>query len=231
MTIVPAVLPSSRAELERKLRVLGRIPLVGAVQIDVVDGKFASPASWPYTAPHELEDMCARGSALQRFGHREYEIDLMCLDPLRAIASWLALGASRLTLHAESTPDLPRLIQSIRSQYGSDFSLGLAIGIASDLTLLESSVEHAAYVQCMGIARIGRQGQPFDERVYEKVRRLSARYPHLPLQVDGGVSLINGKKLLALGASRLVVGSAIAGAQNPAEAVAAFSALETPYGV
>jgi pentose-5-phosphate-3-epimerase len=44
--IVPAILPTSRDDLDEKLlRLHG---LVDAVQVDVVDGRFVTPASWPY---------------------------------------------------------------------------------------------------------------------------------------------------------------------------------------
>ncbi|MEK7204511.1 MAG: hypothetical protein AAB254_03290, partial [candidate division NC10 bacterium] len=48
-----------------------------------------------------------------------------------------------------------------------------------------------------------RQGQPFDERVFEKIRIFHSRHPNVALQVDGGVSLANAKKLVALDVSTL----------------------------
>ena len=46
--IVPAILPKSLEDLEQKLTVLSGVAT--SVQIDVVDGKFVSPASWPYAS-------------------------------------------------------------------------------------------------------------------------------------------------------------------------------------
>ena len=51
------------------------------------------------------------------------------------------------------------------------------------------------------------------------------------MQVDGGVSLANAKQLVALGVGNLVVGSGILRASDPASAIAAFEALQSPYGV
>ncbi len=235
--IVPAVLPSSQKELEEKLALFVQIPSVSRVQIDVVDGKFATPASWPYTAPQEFNGMVQKGEMLPHLDRFEYEIDLMCLDADRVADVWLSLGATRLTFHAESTTDLPRLLASVRKRYGGgDFasgiiSYGVALNIASELALIEPCLEEIEYVQFMGIARIGKQGQPFDERVCEKVRVFHNRYPKLGLQVDGGVSLNNAKKLIALGVSNLVVGSSILRSKNPAFEVAKFEALQTSFGV
>ena len=112
--VVPAVLPSSLKDLEEKLGRFARIPSISRVQIDVVDGRFATPASWPYTAPKELAAMLARGEMLPELDHVSYEIDLMCHDADQAAGAWLALGATRLTFHTESVLNLPRLLASAR---------------------------------------------------------------------------------------------------------------------
>lgn len=229
--IVPAVLPSSEQELEEKIELFSRIPSVSRAQIDVVDGKFASPACWPYVAPQELNDRVRRGLMLPHLDRIEYEIDLMCFDAERAVKAWLALGATRLTIHAESAISLPRLLASIRDQYGSFISFGLALNIASKLSLLEPCLGEIEYVQFMGIARIGQQGQPLDERIFEKVRAFRNRHPELSVQVDGGVTLENAKKLAALGVSNLVVGSGLLRARDPAVAFEEFEAVQSSYGV
>mgnify|MGYP001574385019 CR=1 FL=1 len=238
--VVPAVLPSSHKDFDEKLTLFASLPLVSRVQIDVVDGKFATPASWPYNAPEELRNMVKRGGTpsgvpmremLPQLDRIEYEIDLMCFDAERVAEEWLALGATRLTFHAESTSDLPRLLASARQRYGSIVSYGIALNVMSDLALIEMNLSEIDYVQFMGIARIGRQGQSFDERAYEKVRIFHLRHPAFPIQVDGGISLTNAKKLLALGVSNLVIGSTILRAHDPVAAVEAFEALQSSYGV
>jgi len=230
--IVPAVLPASKEDLDEKLASLATIPAVSRIQIDVVDGRFVPPASWPYFAkatkgtPYpELEDMVKRGDMLPHLDRIEYEIDLMCLDVGSAAGAWLALGASRLTFHAETAADLPQFLAGARKRYGGIVSFGLALNVESDLALIEPVLDGIEYVQFMGIARIGRQGQPFDERVLEKVRVFRARHPDVPVQVDGGVSLVNAQKLFALGVTNLVVGLAILRASSPAAALAELEAL------
>lgn len=236
--VVPAVLPSSHEELEEKLALFAQIPSVHRVQIDVVDGRFAAPASWPYTNHHELHHLIEKGEMLPYLDRIAYEIDLMCLDAEKASEEWLALGATRLTFHAESATDLPRVLASARKRYGAGdgfvsdlISFGCALNIASDLALIEPCLSEIEYVQFMGIARIGRQGQPFDQRVFEKVRAFHSRHPEVPLQVDGGISLPSARQLVALGVTNLVIGSNILKAKDPAEVVAAFEDLKGSYGV
>ncbi len=242
--VVPAVLPTSREDLEKKLASFAQIKAVSRVQIDVVDGRFASPPSWPYSVkasqdtPYfakatqsELEVMVKNGEMLPYLDRITYEIDLMCTDAEHATEAWLALGATRLTFHAESTTDLGRLLSFASKRYGDLAHLGIALNLASDLALTEPYLGTVSYVQFMGIARIGRQGQPLDERVFEKIRVFRERHPDIPVQVDGGVSLLNAKKLIALGVSNLVVGSALSRARDTAAVLARFEELQSPYGV
>ena len=230
--VVPAVLPSSREDFEQKLALFTSIPSVSRIQIDVVDGRFATPVSWPFTAPMDLRTMAAKNEMLPELDRIAYELDLMCFDAPHAALDWLALGASRLTFHAESATDLPRLLASARMRHGSDLiSFGLALNTVTDLAIIEPCLDDIQYVQFMGIARIGRQGQPFDDRVFEKVRTFYARHPDIPVQIDGGVSLESARELVTLGVSNFVIGSAIMRASDPAAAITEFEMLETPYGV
>jgi len=236
--VTPAVLPSSRVELEEKLALFARIPKVSRIQIDVVDGKFATPASWPYTAQKELEAMVRKGEMLPHLDRIGYEIDLMCLNAERSAADWLALGATRIVFHVESTTDISRLCASACKRFGAGdgfapglISFGLALNIATDLALLEPCLGEIEFVQFMGIAQIGRQGQPLDRRIFDKVHTFRTSHPEIPVQVDGGVTLANAREFTALGVTNFVVGSGILRAADPVKAFAAFEELENPYGV
>lgn len=235
--IVPAVLPTSRKDLDEKLETLTRISTVSRMQIDVVDGKFVTPASWPYTAPRELRERVTRKEMLPCLERVTYEIDLMCFDAEQALDVWLALGASRFTFHTESIIDLARFLKAVRARYGCGaiscdlISIGLALNIESPLSLVEPYLDQIDYVQFMGVARIGRQGQPFDRRALDKVRLFRKQHPQFEIQVDGGVSLASAQALIALGVSNLVVGSAIVRASDPASAIEKFEMLQTPFGV
>ncbi len=234
--VVPAVIPSSRQELWEKLELFSKIPSVSRIQIDVVDGRFASPASWPYTAPEEMQKILLEGEMLPQLHEIEYEIDLMCIDAERAAGNWLALGASRITFHAESSTNLLGLLDSVKKKYGSNgfsslVSFGIAINIESDLVLIKSVLDEIEYVQFMGITKIGKQGQLFDERVFEKIRTFHSRHPEIPVQVDGGVSHRNAAELVKLGVSNLIIGSALVRGGSPSAAIAKFEELKSSFGV
>lgn len=236
--VVPAVLPTSKRDFEEKLALFASWPAVSRVQVDVVDGRFVPAVSWPYTSPKEFTEMVERGELLPHLDHIGYEIDLMCAEAERAAELWIALGATRLTFHAESATDLPRLLSYVRTRYGTSVgfasglvSFGIALNVGSDMALIEPCLSEVEYVQFMGIRDIGRQGQPFDEMVIDKVRTFRAKHPSMPVQIDGGVSLHVAEKLVALGVTNLIVGSALLRAKNPIEVLKAFEELESPFGI
>jgi ribulose-phosphate 3-epimerase len=234
--IVPAILPVSQEDLEKKLaRLRG---YVDAVQIDVIDGRFASPACWPYSnGTHEFAAEVEKGETLPYFGEFHFEMDLMVADPDEVTGIWIAAGAERLVLHVESSNYLPRAITDLEVKYGhaKDFasellSIGLGINLQSDLSIIEPYLDTADFVQFMGIASIGKQGQPFDEGVVQKIVAFKKKHPTVPIQVDGGVSLRTAPELLSAGVDRLIVGSALWNAPDIANELRLFEELVQEYG-
>ena len=59
----------------------------------------------------------------------------------------------------------------------------------------------------------------YDVHALHLLERLRLRYPDLPLQVDGGVTLDNVHSIVKAGATRLVVGSAIFKTDDPITAI------------
>lgn len=235
--IVPAIIPTSKADLAEKLSRFSGV--CEEVQIDIVDGVFAKPASWPYREdPSEPSRMLAEGELFPHAGEFRFEIDLMSGDPESSAGSWIELGATRLTIHAASTRYLSRFMANARSLYGHDkdfapglITLGLAIGAQTDTTLLEPYLKDIDYVQFMGIRTIGHQGEPFDRGVLARISAFKKKYPKIPVTVDGGVTMENAPELLRAGVSRLVVGSAIWKTTDPIAAYHALDALTTTHGI
>ena len=238
-TIVPAILSTTREDLEKKLATLDGLAM--SVQIDVIDGKFAAPPTWPYVDAKQVGVPVFSSGTGEMFpypGQLEYEIDLMVASPEEVIGAWIEAGASRITIHAESAKDLAKVFEEIRLKYGHEknfvpglLSIGLAINIETEIALIEPYLDSVDYVQFMGIAKIGRQGGAFDSRVIRKIATLHAKYPDMPIQVDGGVSLDTAPLLLKAGVKRLIVGSGIWKTINPIESIQRFTALAQEFGL
>ena len=235
--IVPAVLPLSREDLETKLGSF--VGLVDAVQIDIVDGAFASPASWPYTnGAKEFAAFAASGANFPHFADFKFEIDLMAGNPETVIGSWIALGASRITVHVESTTYLPKIVSDFNEKYGHEkgfaldlLSFGFAIGMQTDVGFLEPFLTDLDYVQFMGIDSIGKQGMPFDPAVVDRIRAFKKKHPDMKVQVDGGVTLETAPALLDAGVDRLIVGHALRDAPDLPKALKEFNELTEKYGL
>ena len=215
------------------------LPGVDYVQIDAVDGTYAKPACWPYTGsgPAEFSDWVARGKTLPCYGPLLFDIDLMVADPGKVAGDWIALGASRLTFHLESVTDLRPIIERVRADYGHDkgfttelLSIGVAINTTTDVGRLAPYAGMIDYVQCMGIAHIGRQGEPFDPRVLEKIRQVRRRYPDLAIQIDGAATRSTAPRLLHAGADRLIVGHDLIGAADMVGRYTLLTNMAQEYG-
>jgi len=230
--ILPSILVRTKAEIEEKLRLL--TGLADIVQIDIVDGILASPPTWPYAVDGGV---LAPDWDIHEMGEFRFEIDLMVREPKEAISAFLHAGAGKLVVHLESTSDVTGVINELEERYGRDkefspelLSLALSVSLDTDVALLEPHLARIDYVQFMGIARIGQQGIPFDERVLTKIASFKKMHPDIPVQVDGGVSLETAPKLLAVGAERLVVGSALWKSEDVPHTLHMFNELLLEYG-
>lgn len=216
--IVPAIIPKSAAEI---LELLPRLRFAPEIHVDVVDGQFVPYTSWPYSpvgVPTEVR------SETDKF---TLEVDLMVADPLLAADTWLQAGADMLVFHTEHiTPEvLNRFAESTK------ISIGIAVVNDTPLEVLETYLEAVDYVQLMGIAKVGAQGQPFDERILARITELKKRYPNLTISIDGSVNQKTIARLAQAGADRFICGSAIVGASNPHTAYLELQTLVSEFKV
>lgn len=214
ITIVPAIIPQSEASLQKSLDIVQ--PCTRSVQIDIVDGRFVPSVSWPY-----LGD-CVIGDLKPIIASYDVEFDLMVEQPELVCEEYVSAGASRVVIHIESVEDIEPIV-ALKRRY--DFKLGLSLNNDTDIAYLMKYRPYADYIQCMGIARIGTQGNPFDERVLSRITFLREMYPEMEIAVDGSVHHETLPKLINAGATRFAVGSAILKAQEPCEAYHALLAL------
>lgn len=234
--IVPALLVQNENELKEKLAKI--IDVVSDIQIDVIDGKFASPPSWPYTETYTEFTRYAQQEKILPYCEKFHiEADLMVTDITESAIIWSAVGASRIILHATNIADIESTLSQLEKRFGykkdsapSIISIGVAFTVEDDTASLDTIINRINFVQCMGIVHVGRQGEPFDERVPNLVRLLRSRYPDMPIQVDGGVSLETAPALLSAGAHRLIIGSALWKAPNVIERIHKFEEVVQQYG-
>lgn len=208
--IIPAILPKSFNGLEGNLsRIRG---VARAVQIDVCDGVFVPNTTWPYADRAVFETIISEKEGLPFWEDFDFEIDLMVQFAKADALEWVQAGAARIIVHVESEDahDALEALQEFRSlDGGPGIEVALAISLDTPIEKLESLVQYGSEIQVMGIARIGFQGELFDERAIARVRELKQLYPDFTIGVDGGVTLGIVGVLVEAGATRIAVGSAL----------------------
>jgi len=207
--IIPAILPRDFGEIEEKIQhILGQAK---TVQIDICDGHFVPNATWPYRKEDDnFARMLTEDKGMPNWDEIDYEFDLMVKKPIEVIEDWVKVGASRIIIHVESE-GVDTAIASLKDRV----EIGLALNVETPIEIIEKYKNDIGFVQCMGIDRIGFQGQEFDNKVIEKIKEIRTKYSDIIISIDGGVSFENAKNLIDTGANRLVVGSAIFEAENP----------------
>ncbi|MBI5004924.1 MAG: hypothetical protein HZC04_01930 [Candidatus Lloydbacteria bacterium] len=206
--IIPAIMPKNIHDIEAHVR---RVEgLVGTVQIDVMDGVFVPSIDWPYLlgeSEQVFNDMVEGNFLFKHIGNVQFEIDLMVANPSPHALDWALAGAHRIIFHIESIEDDGAIFDELPKDGLKE--VGLALNTDTPNEAVEAFIHKIDFIQCMGIAKIGYQGQSFDERVLDKLKDFRRRFPELVLSVDGGVSIETAPRLLKAGANRLVSGSAI----------------------
>jgi ribulose-phosphate 3-epimerase len=177
-------------------------------QFDVGDGHFVEPVT---IGPIVLQSI----SPLVRERGGVLDVHLMTEHPERHFRAVAEAGGHSVTFHVEAVDDVTRIAAQARE-------LGLATGLAfKPGTEPEEAAAVAAPVDivlCMSI-HPGYSGQKFMPEALDRVRRLRELLPdEKPIQVDGGVGLENVHPLREAGASLLVSGSSIYGADDPGTA-------------
>lgn len=218
--IIPAIMPKDYEHLDEMMSLfVGVVPMV---QLDIMDGKFVPARTWPYPKDTHFDAIVSEEEGMPRWEDIDFEVDLMVSDPDAAVPKWVSAGASRIIVHVESMKDFEKIRSAVPEGL---LELGLAINTTTPISAIEPYIDRIDFVQCMGIEKIGFQGQLFDERVLENVRALRAKYPELPISIDGSVNFDTARRLVDAGATRLVSGSAVLEADDFTQAIAELENL------
>ncbi|MFZ3020414.1 MAG: hypothetical protein WA051_02795 [Minisyncoccia bacterium] len=224
--IIPAILSNSFEDIEKKVKEISYSS--PWVQIDVVDGIYAPSKTWPFlnTDDEDLKALIHEDKALPEWENVSYEFDLMVTNPRAVADTFVMAGASRIIVHYSSFKDDNErevFLKDFKKRYNLPEPLGVELGLAigTDIEIvdfvryIEQNKLELDFVQLMGIDRIGKQGEKFNEKTIERVRELKKLIPDLVIQIDGGVGEEHIKPLIEAGAERLIEGGIIWSTDDP----------------
>lgn len=208
LTITPSLPAQSFDELRTLAETLSHT--VPMFQIDIVDGVFVPNVSWPFTEGGDPKEVLRSLATLP--ASLPLEVDCMIVHPETYLDLFVELGIASVIIHMGSTDEYDGIISHARTH---GYQIGFAITNDARGEILNPYVAKIDFVQIMGIAHVGKQGEPFDTRTLSTLSTLRALYPTLPLVVDGAVNAETIVKLRDAGATRFAPGSAIAHSSDP----------------
>lgn len=207
--IAPSILSADFCNLERDLKAISNADLV---HVDVMDHHFVPNL----TLGEPIVKRICEVTELP------VDVHLMIEDPDRWAPEYAKLGASSVSFHMGATHAPVRLARQLRDM---ECKACFAVRPAEPVEPIFDILEEFDMVLIMTVEP-GFGGQKFLSNQMGKVRRLrdeiTRRGLSTRIQVDGGVSPKTAHIVAEAGADVLVAGSAVYGAENPAEAIEAI---------
>jgi ribulose-phosphate 3-epimerase len=212
--IAPSVLASDFANLQREITMLNESE-AHWIHVDIMDGVFVPNISMGLPVVE----------AINRHATKPLDVHLMIVQPERYVEAFRAAGAANISVHFEACPHLHRNLQQIKAL---GCKAGVAINPHTPVQGLADVIGDIDVV-CVMSVNPGFGGQKFIEHTYRKVQMLKQLIvdagANTLIEIDGGVTLQNAKRLLDAGADVLVAGSFVFQSTDPKAVIRDLAAV------
>ena len=125
-------------------------------------------------------------------------------NPEKYYMEFVKAGADLITVHAEATRNLYRVIKEIKKYCKA----GVALNPATPLCMVENVIDEVDLLLIMSVEP-GFGGQEFIDSMIKKIREAKKMVGEAYLSVDGGINDKNAKLIRKAGANVIVAGSYI----------------------
>ena len=187
----------------------------GYLHFDVMDGMFVPNISFGFPVLNALKPIC----------QKPMDVHLMIVEPQKFIPEVAATGAYMMNVHYEACTHLHRTVAAIKE---TGMKAGVTLNPHTPICLLEDIIQDVDMVLLMSV-NPGFGGQRFIEHSVDKVARLREMIDRKELstmiEVDGGVNLETGKRLVDAGANVLVAGNFVFKSPDPLQTIKDLKAL------
>lgn len=177
--------------------------------VDVMDGLFVPNISFGQPVIKHISSLAKK----------PLDVHLMIMNPDRYFEDFKSCGADILSVHYEACTHLHRSLDRIK-QLG--MKSGVVLNPHTPVCLLEDIIDMCDMVVLMSV-NPGFGGQSFIETTYDKVSRLKELIERKScdclIEVDGGVTVDNHRRLVECGTDVLVAGSAVFSSEDPMKTI------------
>lgn len=195
--IVPGLFGADPLEYGRAVADVARTD-AELLHLDVMDGQFVPDISFGLKAVQSVR---------KAFGRR-LDVHLQVERPQEHLEGLTRAGVDLVSVHAESTPHIGRLLRDLES---NDVAAGIVLNPGTPVSAVE---EVAHLVEQVVVMAVNPGTSDFLDYTVGKIRRLRADLDarglgHIKIAADGGVTAERVALLRDAGADRLIVASAL----------------------
>jgi ribulose-phosphate 3-epimerase len=206
--IAPSILSADFARLGEEIRAVEE---GGAdiIHVDVMDGRFVPNITIGLPVVESLK----------KVAKKPLDCHLMIVEPEKFAVDFVKAGASNVSVQAEATVHLHRLIYQIKE---AGATAGVVLNPGSSLSLIEQVLPDVDLVLLMTV-NPGFGGQKFIRSSIAKIKALKEKLDAIGskaiIQVDGGIATETAAEVVAAGARLLVAGNAVFKKENYGKAI------------